>query len=158
VCEVYTAPAPEGVGDEKYDATATSMVALLKYGTGLPFNRIETLQAGMGIPLAAATQWDLVRGGAKNAAPAHEELLNQADKPREAHHQCHDGARYGSVMRHQLRDVAFVVHMLMQDANDVDTVCRMTVKHELIKRAGSRFEFDASGVGPLPASGRYRCY
>jgi transposase len=76
--EVYTAPAPEGVGDVKYDATATSMVALLKYGTGLPFNRIETLQAGMGIPLAAATQWDLVRGGAKNAAPAHEELLNQA--------------------------------------------------------------------------------
>ncbi len=35
--EVYTAAAPEGVGDEKYDATATSMVGLLKYGTGLNF-------------------------------------------------------------------------------------------------------------------------
>jgi len=80
--EVYTAPAPEGVGDEKYDATATSMVALLKYGTGLPFNRIETLQAGMGIPLAAATQWDLVREGAKDVVPAHEELLNQAAQAR----------------------------------------------------------------------------
>jgi transposase len=32
----------------------------------------------MGIPLAAATQWDLVNGGANNIAPAHEELLNQA--------------------------------------------------------------------------------
>jgi transposase len=80
--EVYTAPAPVGVGDEKYEATATSMVGLLKYGTGLPFNRIETLQAGMGIPLAAATQWDLVQTAAKTLAPAHEELLNQAAQSR----------------------------------------------------------------------------
>lgn len=76
--EVYTAPAPEGVGDEKYDATATSMVALLKYGTGLPFYRIQTLQASMGIPLPAATQWDLVNASVNNITPAHEELLNQA--------------------------------------------------------------------------------
>jgi hypothetical protein len=77
--EVFTAPAPAGVGTEKYDATATSMVGLLKYGAGLPFNRIEKLQAGMGIPLPAATQWDLVQAAAKNAlTPAHEELLNQA--------------------------------------------------------------------------------
>jgi transposase len=76
--EVYTAPAPEGVGDEKYDASATSMVALLKYGTGLPFHRIETLQAGMGIPLPAATQWDLVSAGSNNVTCAHEELINQA--------------------------------------------------------------------------------
>ncbi len=80
--EVYTAPAPEGVGDEKYDASATSMAALLKYGTGLPFHRIETLQAGMGIPLAAATQWDLVNTGATTIACAHEELINQAAQSR----------------------------------------------------------------------------
>ena len=76
--EVTTAPAPEGVGPEKYDATATSMVGLLKYGAGLPFNRIETLQAGMGIPLPAATQWDLVRKAAPVLAPVHAELLHQA--------------------------------------------------------------------------------
>src|SRR5450759_2278212 len=76
--EVYTAPAPEGVGDEKYDATATSMVGLLKYGAGLPFNRIEKLQEGMQIPLPAATQWDLVQAAAKTLAPVHEQLLNQA--------------------------------------------------------------------------------
>jgi transposase len=76
--EVFTAPAPAGVGTEKYDATATSMVGLLKYGAGLPFNRIEKLQAGMGIPLPAATQWDLVQAAAKTLAPVHEELLNQA--------------------------------------------------------------------------------
>jgi transposase len=76
--EVFTAPAPAGVGTEKYDATATSMVGLVKYGAGLPFNRIEKLQDGMGIPLPAATQWDLVQAAAKTLAPAHEELLNQA--------------------------------------------------------------------------------
>ncbi|HLA70354.1 MAG TPA: IS66 family transposase [Steroidobacteraceae bacterium] len=76
--EIYTAPAPEGVGTQKYDATATSMIGLLKYGTGLPFNRIETLQAGMRIPLPAATQWDLVRAGAEDLAPAHEALIRHA--------------------------------------------------------------------------------
>jgi len=76
--EVFPAPAPPGVGDEKYDATATGMVGLLKYGTGLPFNRLEKLERGMGIPLPAATQWELVAGAAPLLAPAHTELINQA--------------------------------------------------------------------------------
>jgi transposase len=80
--EVFTAPAPEGVGNEQYDATATSMVGLLKYGAGLPFNRIEKLQESMGIPLPAATQWDLVQAAAKSLAPIHEELLRQAAQGR----------------------------------------------------------------------------
>ncbi len=76
--EVYTAEPPPGVGTEKYDATATSMVGLLKYGTGLPFNRIEKLQAAMRIPLPAATQWDLVKNGAGALSSAHEEFIRQA--------------------------------------------------------------------------------
>jgi transposase len=35
--EVFTAEAPAGVGEEKYDATSASMMALLKYGSGMPF-------------------------------------------------------------------------------------------------------------------------
>jgi transposase len=76
--EVFTAPSPEGVGEKKYDEKATATVGLLKYGTGLPFNRIEKLQAAMGIPLPAATQWELVSDGAESMAPAHEELIHQA--------------------------------------------------------------------------------
>ncbi len=38
---IFTAEAPEGVGTAKYDATVGSMIALLKYGSGLPFNREE---------------------------------------------------------------------------------------------------------------------
>jgi transposase len=76
--EVFVAPSPEGIGEEKYDETAPAMVALLKYGAGVPFYRIETLQQGMGIPLPAATQWDLVFRAAQLVEPAYEELVNQA--------------------------------------------------------------------------------
>ncbi|MGH8291668.1 MAG: IS66 family transposase [Steroidobacteraceae bacterium] len=76
--EVYTAPAPAGVGEDKYDETVPAMIGMLKYGAGLPFNRIERLQAGMGVPLPAATQWDLVKVGAEKYVPVHEELIRQA--------------------------------------------------------------------------------
>lgn len=76
--EIFTAPAPDGVGEAKYDETATSMVGLLKYGCGLPFHRIETLQQGLRIPLPAATQWELVRDAAPRLEPAFDELIRQA--------------------------------------------------------------------------------
>ena len=76
--EVFTAAAPPGVGDRKYDESAAAMVAMLRYGTGLPFNRLEKLQGTMGIPLPAATQWDLVKTAAPTAALAYEALIDQA--------------------------------------------------------------------------------
>jgi hypothetical protein len=75
---VFSAETPEGIGEEKYDATAASMIALLKYGSGLPFNRLERLEGNLGIPLPAATQWDIVHRAAKSIAPAYEELIRQA--------------------------------------------------------------------------------
>jgi transposase len=76
--EVFTAPAPEGVGSEKYDATSGSMIALLKYGSGMPFNRNEGLQGSLGVPLPASTQWEIVWAKAEKIAPAYEELIRQA--------------------------------------------------------------------------------
>ena len=75
---VFTARAPEAVGTEKYDATAGSMIALLKYGSGMPFNRMERLEGNLGIPLPASTQWDLVHVQAQRAEPVFEELVRQA--------------------------------------------------------------------------------
>jgi len=63
--EIFTAPLPKGVGDTKYDETAGAMIALLKYGSGLPFNRLEEVQEGLGIPLPASTQWDIVEKAAR---------------------------------------------------------------------------------------------
>jgi transposase len=76
--EIFTAEAPPEVGPEKYDAESASMIALLKYGSGLPFNRLERLQGSLGIPLPAATQWEIVARFAASIAPAHEELIRQA--------------------------------------------------------------------------------
>lgn len=76
--EVFTAPQPTGVGEAKYDETASSMVGLLKYGAGLPFNRIEKLQKGLGIPMPAATQWQLVQRAAELLLPAHDRLIEEA--------------------------------------------------------------------------------
>jgi transposase len=73
--EVFTAGAP---GQEKYDATAGAMIALLKYGTGIPFNRLEALQESLGIPLPASTQWDIVEKNADRAHPVYKELIRQA--------------------------------------------------------------------------------
>ena len=40
---VYTAPAPPEAGKKKYDETAVSMMAVLRYGSGVPWNRTEGL-------------------------------------------------------------------------------------------------------------------
>ena len=58
--EVFTAKSPEAAGLEKYDPTVASMVALLKYGNGLPFNRLDGLQENLGRPLPSSTQWEIV--------------------------------------------------------------------------------------------------
>jgi transposase len=76
--QVFTAPAPEETGSRKYDATAGSMIGLLKYGSGLPFNRLEGLQGHLEIPLPASTQWDIVQAVAASLAPAFAELIRQA--------------------------------------------------------------------------------
>jgi transposase len=76
--EVFTAEAPGEVGPGKWDEGAASMVALLKYGTGMPFNRLEQLQKSLGIPLPASTQWEMVKGAAEDIEPAWEELVRQA--------------------------------------------------------------------------------
>ena len=42
--EIFTATMPEGSGDKKYDASVGSIIAVLRYGYGFPFKRLETLQ------------------------------------------------------------------------------------------------------------------
>jgi transposase len=76
--EVFTADEPETAGADKYDETAVAMIALLKYGTGVPFKRLERLQGQLGMPLPATTQWELMEAAAKLIRPVLEELIRQA--------------------------------------------------------------------------------
>jgi transposase len=76
--QVFTAEEPEAIGPEKYDETAAAMIAQLKYGSGVPFNRLEQLERHMGIPLPAATQWEIVEEAAEVIRPVRDELIRQA--------------------------------------------------------------------------------
>jgi len=76
--QVFTAEEPETAGADKYDETAVAMIALLKYGTGVPFKRLERLQEHLGMPLPATTQWDLMAAAAQLIRLVLDELIRQA--------------------------------------------------------------------------------
>ncbi len=76
--QIFTAQEPEGIGPEKYDETTGAAIGQMKYGSGIPFYRLEQLEELMGIPLPASTQWEIVEEAAEVMKPAQEELIRQA--------------------------------------------------------------------------------
>jgi transposase len=76
--EIFEADPPEGVGRQKYDESAASMIALFKYGGGFPWNRLGKLQNCLGIPLPPSTQWEIVQDASQAINPVFEELQRQA--------------------------------------------------------------------------------
>jgi hypothetical protein len=73
--QVFTADEPDDIGADKYDATAAAMIAQLKYGSGVPFARLERLEQQLGIPLPAATQWELLKQKAALVKAAWKQLI-----------------------------------------------------------------------------------
>ncbi|MCX6926963.1 MAG: IS66 family transposase [Verrucomicrobia bacterium] len=60
------------------DETAASMIALLRYGSGVPWYRLQGLEKSLGIPLPVATQCEIVAETAVILQPALQELKRQA--------------------------------------------------------------------------------
>ena len=76
---IINAPLPQEAGPpEKFDESVTSTVGLLRYGFGMPFNRLARLQENVNIPLPASTQWDLINRSVPQLAPVFTELLRAA--------------------------------------------------------------------------------
>jgi len=75
---VFTAAAPEKVRASKHEPSAASMIALLRYGSGFPFHRLQRLQEALGIPLAASVQWKLVHRKATLLLPVFGQLQREA--------------------------------------------------------------------------------
>jgi len=71
---LFTASLPEEVGKNRFHPTAKSMIALMNYGAGLPFYRLEGLQSQFGVPLADSTQFDQVESLANIANYIFKEL------------------------------------------------------------------------------------
>jgi hypothetical protein len=74
----YTARAPEPAQGDKHSETAAAMMALLRYGGGMPFHRLEQLQQHLSTPVAASTQWDVVQDRVSAVEPVYRELIRAA--------------------------------------------------------------------------------
>jgi transposase len=83
--EVFSAEAPDDIGDDKYDEATMAIVALLKYGTGVPFHRLSRLQLSAGVPLPPSTQWHICTITAAAIAPVFQELVRLAAQGRLIH-------------------------------------------------------------------------
>ncbi len=75
--EIFTADKPKETSDKKYDETVSAIISLLKYGSGVPFNRLAMLQKNLGVPLPSSTQWDIVADAAQKISPVYNQLLYQ---------------------------------------------------------------------------------
>jgi hypothetical protein len=99
---IFTAPLPEGANAVKYDPSCASMLAVLRYGCGMPFYRLENLQASLNVPLPDATQWDIVHKAVPGPRAAFEELIRQAAQAQLLHND-DTPARILSLMRERAK-------------------------------------------------------
>lgn len=83
---MFTAPAPAQAGQEKYAQSVAVMIALLRYGTGMPHHRLARLQQSLGVPLPEATQWELLAPLSQLAQPVFAELITLAANAPVLHH------------------------------------------------------------------------
>lgn len=74
---VRRAKLPDGAA-KRHHPTATGMVALMKYGCGFPFFRMESFLGHFGLDLRASTQFEMVAAGLPVFEPVYEELQKQA--------------------------------------------------------------------------------
>lgn len=82
---VYTTRAPDPAQGDKHSETAAAMMALLRYGGGIPLYRLEGLQRHLATPVAASTQWDVVHARVAAVEPAHRELCRLAAQGSRVH-------------------------------------------------------------------------
>lgn len=76
--KVFTAKPPPEAGTQKYDESVGVMVGLMRYGSGMPFHRLERLQQSLGVPLPASVQWEQVQRVSESLEPVLEHLSKEA--------------------------------------------------------------------------------
>ena len=75
---LFTAPAPPEAGLGKYDPSVGTMLALMRYGAGLPMYRTGKWQNHFGVPLPASTQWELIEAAPETPQIIYEALIDVA--------------------------------------------------------------------------------
>ncbi len=75
------APLPVGMSTVKYEPSCATVLALLHYGSGMPFHRLDRLQSSMQMPVPKSTQWEILdKLAAANSGPrlVYEAMIVQA--------------------------------------------------------------------------------
>jgi hypothetical protein len=72
---VFTARAPAEAQGPKHSETAAAIIACLRYGLGMPHNRLEHFQGHLATPMPASTQWDVVSARVDAPLLVYRELL-----------------------------------------------------------------------------------
>lgn len=76
--KLFEAQLPQGVPAVRYDESAKSMAALMRFGYGFPHYRLEKLQNELGQPVSDSVLWELAEGVADCGHPAYELLVKMA--------------------------------------------------------------------------------
>lgn len=76
--KLFSATAPADAGEEKYSMTVAPTLAVMRYGYGMPTNRLAQMQQDVGVPLPAGTQYELMDAHAQELRPLLDEFLRQA--------------------------------------------------------------------------------
>lgn len=80
--ETFAAPLPQAATGHKYHPSVGAVIAVSRFGLGLPHHRLERWQAWAGVPLPASTQFERVEALANVVAPVFAELKSlAADRP-----------------------------------------------------------------------------
>jgi hypothetical protein len=67
--EKHVAPLPEGIVEERYDATCDATIAVMKYEAGFPWHRQARMLEGRGIPLSESVLWERCEAVADASLP-----------------------------------------------------------------------------------------
>jgi Transposase IS66 family. len=77
--KLFSATPPPEAGQEKYGQNVAPMLAVMRYGYGMPMSRMADMQNAFGVPLPTGTQWGLVdEVYTEIGPPLCEELTRQA--------------------------------------------------------------------------------
>jgi transposase len=108
-----------------YDWSACAMLVVMHYFAGVPFKRMESLQAGWGIPMSDANQWTIADASADLLFPLYKALekhgVNHATALR-----IDDTGSMVIEVRRKIRAEIAAIEALGEPANDVRTAINAT--------------------------------
>jgi hypothetical protein len=107
---LLTAPPPPEAGLQKYDPSCGIMLAVSRYGMGVPMYRTAKWQAYFGVPLPPATQWEQIEAVSRIPERIYEALLDTAAQAQLLHND----------------DTPMRVQSLRQESSDSETSSHRT--------------------------------